>query len=110
VDLVESSAQRGAEIIKQLLTFGRGLEGERVPVQLKSLVLDMLNIIRETFPKNIVAAKETPASTWLVRGDATQLHQILMNLCVNARDAMPNGGTLTLELENQGSERGRSPA
>jgi PAS domain S-box-containing protein len=100
VDTIESSAVRGAGIIKQLLTFSRGLEGERVPVQLKSLVLDMLNIVRETFPKNIVAAKETPAGTWLVRGDATQLHQILMNLCVNARDAMPNGGKLTLELEN----------
>jgi PAS domain S-box-containing protein len=100
VDTIESSALRGAAVIKQLLTFGRGLEGERVPVQLKSLVLDMLNIIRETFPKNIVTAKETPAGTWLVRGDATQLHQILMNLCVNARDAMPKGGKLTLELEN----------
>jgi CheY-like chemotaxis protein len=91
---------RGAGIIKQLLTFSRGLEGERVPVQLKSLMLDMLNIIRETFPKNIIAAKETPVDAWLVRGDATQFHQILMNLCVNARDAMPDGGKLTLELEN----------
>jgi PAS domain S-box-containing protein len=100
VDTIESSAVRGAGVIKQLLTFSRGLEGERVPVQLKSLVLDMLNIVRETFPKNIIAAKETPSSAWLVRGDATQLHQILMNLCVNARDAMPNGGKLTLELEN----------
>jgi CheY-like chemotaxis protein len=100
VDTIESSAVRGASVIKQLLTFSRGLEGERVPVQLKSLVLDMLTIIRETFPKNITAAKETPSNAWLVRGDATQLHQILMNLCVNARDAMPNGGKLTLELEN----------
>ena len=100
VDTIESSAVRGAGVIKQLLTFSRGVEGERVPVQLKSLVLDMLNIIRETFPKNIIAAREAPASPWLVRGDATQLHQILMNLCVNARDAMPNGGKLTLELEN----------
>ena len=91
---------RGAGVIKQLLTFSRGVEGERVPVQLKSLVMDMLNIIRETFPKNIIAAREVPANPWLVRGDATQLHQILMNLCVNARDAMPNGGKLTLELEN----------
>jgi PAS domain S-box-containing protein len=100
VDTIESSAVRGAGIIRQLLTFGRGLEGERVPVQLKSLVQDMCNIIRETFPKNIIAARETPTGAWLVRGDATQLHQILMNLCVNARDAMPDGGTLTLELEN----------
>ncbi len=100
VDTIESSAVRGAGIIKQLLTFSRGVEGERVPVQLKSLVMDMLNIIRETFPKNIVAAREAPANPWLVRGDATQLHQILMNLCVNARDAMPGGGKLTLELEN----------
>jgi PAS domain S-box-containing protein len=100
VDSIESSAVRGAGVIKQLLTFSRGVEGERVPVQLKSLVLDMLNIIRETFPKNIVAARETPSNAWLVRGDATQLHQILMNLCVNARDAMPDGGKLTLELEN----------
>ena len=100
VDTIESSAVRGADIIRQLLTFGRGLEGERVPVQLKSLVQDMCNIIRETFPKNIVAVRETPAGAWLVRGDATQLHQILMNLCVNARDAMPDGGTLTLAAEN----------
>ena len=66
VDTIESSAVRGAGVIKQLLTFGRGLEGERVPVQLRSLLMDMLNIIRETFPKDIVAAKETPANTWLV--------------------------------------------
>ena len=60
----------------------------------------MAGIIRETFPKNITARRETPTEIWLVKGDATQLHQILMNLCVNARDAMPEGGTLTLKLEN----------
>ena len=100
VDIVETGAQRGAGIIKQLLTFGRGTTGERVPVQLPALVRDMANIIRETFPKNITARREAPSAVWPVRGDATQLHQVLMNLCVNARDAMPTGGTLTLELEN----------
>ena len=101
LDLVETNAQRGSNIIKQLLTFGRGLEGERVPVQLRALVSDMSGIIRETFHKNITTRRETPPDTWLVSGDATQLHQVLMNLCVNARDAMPEGGTLTLKLENQ---------
>jgi PAS domain S-box-containing protein len=101
LDLIETNARRGSDIIKQLLTFGRGVESERVPVQLRALVLDMAGIIRETFPKNITTRRETPAEAWLVKGDATQLHQILMNLCVNARDAMPEGGTLTLKLENQ---------
>jgi PAS domain S-box-containing protein len=100
LDLVETNAQRGSNIIKQLLTFGRGLEGERVPVQLRTLVTDMSGIIHETFHKNITTRRETPPDTWLVNGDATQLHQVLMNLCVNARDAMPEGGTLTLKLEN----------
>ena len=100
VDMIEASAQRGAAIIKQLLTFGRGTAGERVAVQFLSLVRDMVNIIRETFPKNITTRREAPPDVWLVSGDATQLHQVLLNLCVNARDAMPEGGTLTLELEN----------
>jgi two-component system cell cycle sensor histidine kinase/response regulator CckA len=100
LDLIETNAQRGSNIIKQLLTFGRGLEGERVPVQLRTLVTDMSGIIRETFHKNITTWREMPPDTWLVSGDETQLHQVLMNLCVNARDAMPEGGTLTLKLEN----------
>jgi PAS domain S-box-containing protein len=101
LDLVETNAQRGSNIIKQLLTFGRGMEGERVPVQLRALITDMSGIIRETFHKNIITRRETPPDIWLVSGDETQLHQVLMNLCVNARDAMPEGGTLTLKLENQ---------
>jgi PAS domain S-box-containing protein len=100
LDLIETNAQRGSDIIKQLLTFGRGVEGQRMPVQLRTLVTDMSGIIRETFHKNITTRRETPPETWLVNGDATQLHQVLMNLCVNARDAMPEGGTLTLKLEN----------
>jgi len=101
LDLVETNAQRGSNIIKQLLTFGRGMEGERVPLQLRALVSEMSGIIRETFHKNIISRREAPPDIWLVNGDATQLHQVLMNLCVNARDAMPEGGTLTLKLENQ---------
>ena len=99
VDIIESSALRGAAIIRQLLTFALGAEGDRVPVQLRSLARDMLQIVTGTFPKNITARLRAAADCPLVDGDATQLHQVLMNLCVNARDAMPDGGTLTLTLE-----------
>ena len=94
------SAKRGADIVKQVLTFARGVEGERVAVQPKYLVKEMEKIFRETFPKSITFRFEAPRGLWSVTGDATQLHQVLMNLCVNARDAMPNGGTLVLSAEN----------
>ena len=100
LDAIETSANRGAAIIRQLLTFSRGSGGERQPVQLRHIVRDMLAITRETFPKNIETRTDLPTEPWLVQGDATQLHQVLMNLCVNARDAMPEGGTLTIALEN----------
>lgn len=99
LNAMEVSANRGAKIIAQLLTFSRGGGGERVPIQLALIVREMVAIIRETFPKNITANTEVPREVWPVRGDATQLHQVLMNLCVNARDAMPAGGILTLGLE-----------
>ncbi|MFT3830492.1 MAG: PAS domain S-box protein [Opitutaceae bacterium] len=101
LDAVEISANRGAAIIRQLLTFSRGgTPGERAPVQLRLIVRDMTAIIRETFPKNILTRTDIHSDPWLVDADATQLHQVLMNLCVNSRDAMAGGGTLTIALEN----------
>ena len=100
VDSIEVSARRGADIVRQLLTFGRGSEGERVAVQLPGLVNEMLSIMRETFPKSINLRSTIPAEAWPVHGDQTQLHQVLLNLCVNARDAMPGGGDLLLAVEN----------
>jgi len=100
VDSIEVSARRGADIVRQLLTFGRGSEGERVAVQLPSLVNEMLSIMRETFPKSINLRSMIPAEVWPVRGDQTQLHQVILNLCVNARDAMLGGGDLLLAVEN----------
>ncbi|HLP08419.1 MAG TPA: response regulator [Opitutaceae bacterium] len=100
VDSIEVSARRGADIVRQLLTFSRGTDGERVPVQPRTLVNEMLSIMRETFPKSINLRSAIPTDVWSVRGDQTQLHQVLMNLCVNARDAMPHGGDLRLMVEN----------
>jgi len=100
LETIEVSAQRGADIVRQVLTFARGIEGERIEVQPKHLLKDLENIIKNTFPKNIRLRLSVPNDTWTILGDPTQVHQILLNLCVNARDAMPDGGSLTIGVEN----------
>ncbi len=100
LDTLEKSAQRGAGLVKQILSFARGVDEEQKPLQLKHLVADLERIIRETFPKAIQFRKKVPAELWTVLANPTQIHQILLNLCVNSRDAMPDGGTLSLVLEN----------
>jgi PAS domain S-box-containing protein len=97
---VQSCAQRGADLVRQVLTFARGVEGERMEVNLSHLLRDIRQVIGETFPKNITADFEPARESWTVIGDPTQLHQVLMNLCVNARDAMPRGGTLRVTTAN----------
>jgi len=98
--IIESSAERGAGIVKQVLTFARGVEGERVLLQLKHLISELAKVMAQTFPRNIDIQTQFPPELWPVLGDATQLHQVLLNLCVNARDAMPHGGSLRLSAEN----------
>jgi PAS domain S-box-containing protein len=97
---IETSAKRGADIVRQVLSFARGLEGQRVEIQPRNLLKDLENIIKETFPKDVQLAFSVPGDPWTIWGDPTQVHQILLNLCVNARDAMPAGGRLTVEVEN----------
>ncbi len=100
LETIEVSAKRGADIVRQVLSFARGLEGERIEVQPRHLLKDIENIIKDTFPKNIQMHFSIPNDTWMILGDPTQVHQILLNLCVNARDAMPHGGHLTITVEN----------
>ena len=100
LDTIEGCAQRGAAIIKQLLTFARGTPGARVSLPAGYLLRDMDKIIRETFPRDIHPRTVTSEDLWPLLGDVTQVHQALMNLCVNARDAMPEGGTLTMGATN----------
>jgi len=97
---IEISSKRGADIVRQVLSFARGLEGERIEIQPKHLLKDLQNIIKDTFPKNIRLQFSSPNNIRTILGDPTQVHQVLMNLCVNARDAMPNGGTLSIGVEN----------
>jgi len=97
---IETSAQRGAGLVRQLLTFGRGADGARHMVNPAGLVRELIKIAQQTFPKNISIVSEIPENIWPILGDSTQLHQVLLNLGVNARDAMPQGGTLTTGLKN----------
>lgn len=100
IDTMEASGRRGAAMVKQLLTFAKGVPGDRTPLRPCDLLREIEKIIRHTFPKNIALEISCPEEPEIVLGDTTQLHQVLLNLCVNARDAMPAGGTLALSVRN----------
>ena len=97
---VEKSAKRGAALVKQILSFAHGVGGQPVPVQVKHLLADIVAIVEETFPKTLQLEASVAKDLWIVTGNPTQIHQVLLNLCVNARDAMPQGGKLTIRAEN----------
>ena len=100
INTIERSAQRGAAIVKQVLSYARGTEGERTEIHLKRLLRELDQIIKNTFPKNIELDVSIPQNLWTIMGDPNQMHQMLLNLCVNARDAMPYGGLITITAKN----------
>ncbi len=101
LDIITSSAQRGVQMVKQILSFARGSRHGSAPIIVPQLVREMAKIVQDTFPKSISIRVNTPVNQdWKIQGDVTELHQVLLNLCVNARDAMPNGGQLALSVEN----------
>jgi two-component system, cell cycle sensor histidine kinase and response regulator CckA len=99
--ILETSAHRGADLIKQILSFAQGIEGKHLCIQPAHLLIDIQKIVQQTLPKSIEITRDIPGDLWTVLGDLTQLHQVLMNLCVNARDAMPQGGTLSIVATNR---------
>jgi two-component system, cell cycle sensor histidine kinase and response regulator CckA len=100
LNILENNSQRGADLIKQVLSFARGVEGERKPLQAKHIITEIEKVAKETFPRNIEIRTDMQEDLWTIAGDTTQLHQVLMNLCVNARDAMSDGGILNISAEN----------
>ena len=100
LDTIRTSAQRGAGMIRQILAFARGSSGEKVVMQLGHLLTDIRKMVTDTFPANIECEGHTVKDLQLVRGEPKELYQVLLNLCVNARDAIPNGGTITLSAKN----------
>jgi PAS domain S-box-containing protein len=99
-EVMRGNAERGASMVRQVLSFARGVEGERVALQPKHLIKEIVKILRETLPKSIEINFQVPNDLWIISADATQMHQVLMNLCVNARDAMPEGGSISIKAEN----------
>jgi two-component system, cell cycle sensor histidine kinase and response regulator CckA len=96
--IMEASVKRGTDMVRQVLAFSRGVKGEKIGLDAGSLIREMEKILAGTFPKSI-RIKIKLQDLWPLVGDATQIHQVLLNLCVNARDAMPEGGTITIEAE-----------
>ena len=100
LNAMESSANRGAEMVKQILSFARGVEGRSLLLRPGDVLQEIEQLIHETFPKSIRCKIVCADDTWNVEGDPTQLHQVLLNLTVNARDAMPAGGDLSIAVGN----------
>lgn len=97
---VEVSAKRGADMVKQVLSFARGFDGQRHQVSLHDVVKDLEYMLNETIPKNILIERDLAPDLWGVQADPTQIQQVLLNLCVNARDAMPQGGRISIRADN----------
>lgn len=100
LDIMKDNAERGADLVKQVLTFARGMSGERIPVRLKHLIKEIVGVLNEIMPKSISVKHDIQPELWTISADPTQIHQVLTNVCINARDAMPTGGTLTVRASN----------
>ncbi|KAM3097986.1 response regulator [Phormidesmis sp. 146-35] len=101
LDMLVESAKRGSGVINQMLSFTRGAEGKFITLQIRHVIAELKTMLYASFPKSINIRLDVPQDLWMISGDGTQLHQVLMNLCVNARDAMPEGGTLKITARNQ---------
>ncbi|MEZ0295519.1 MAG: response regulator [Candidatus Methylacidiphilales bacterium] len=100
IDLIEKSVNRGADLVRQVLSFARGDEGVKETVCLLDVVNEIECIVKSTFPKHIQFSAVIADDLWLITSDSTQMHQMFLNLCVNARDAMRDGGTLSIDVRN----------
>ncbi len=98
VDNIERCVRRGTDLVKQVLLFARGLEGSRIVIDTANIVREVESIAHSTFPKNVTFVRSIPSGLPMLSGDPTQLTQVLLNLCVNARDAMPGGGQITVSM------------
>lgn len=105
-DIVKLSADRGIDLVQQILTFARGTEGKRIPLQIEHLLQEIARSIEKTFPPQIEIRLDLPSQAlWLILANSTQIFQIIMNFCVNARDSIDDAGIITLSAENRYIDR-----
>lgn len=100
LDTLETSATHGSELVRQILLFARGGEGQRAEMQMGKFLSELKGFLKSALRRGIDLTIEHEAGVWPISADATQLKQVLMNLCVNARDAMPNGGGVCITAKN----------
>lgn len=100
LDSLESTVGRATALVRQILEYADGVGGQLQLVPMQQLLEEIGLFASETFPRNIRVKEHIPPDLWQVNANLSQIHQVLLNLCVNARDAMLDGGTLTLRAEN----------
>ena len=100
IQMVENNVKRGSTLVQQILSFARGIEGERGIVQVKHIIADIRQFAIEAFPKSLEIRTNVSPALWTIKGDAAQIYQILLNLAINAKDAMPDGGLLNISADN----------
>jgi PAS domain S-box-containing protein len=100
IETIQASSQRGSDLVKHILSFARGVKGEAGRLNVKPLIQEIVKLLRDTLPKNIQFQTHLAQDLRPVVCNPTELHQVIMNLCVNARDAMPEGGLLQIKAAN----------
>jgi two-component system cell cycle sensor histidine kinase/response regulator CckA len=100
IEKTKASATHGAALVQQLLAFARGADAKRVRIEPATALSDLKPLIRQSLPVSIHFAISPPERLWPIQADATQFNQVLINLCINARDAMPRGGRIEVVSQN----------
>jgi PAS domain S-box-containing protein len=100
LDTIAASAKRGTDMVSQVLSFARGMDGRRLDIHPMKVIGEVEAIMRNTFLRNIGMEVKASRELWMIQGDPTQLHQVLINLCLNARDAVSEGGMISVSAEN----------
>jgi signal transduction histidine kinase len=100
ISIIQKSVSHATDLIRQILTFGRGVDEIKNNININSIVSDIVYMIKSTFPKTITITQDSSEDLWDITGNQTQINQVLLNLCVNARDAMSKEGSLKISTKN----------